>query len=289
MSTFRSTDPLAAAPLSPDRVYYATGISLDAEDFLAEQLYHRSRLARALFYLHGSGTAAGLRVDWHKPLKPGDDAQFPQGRDEEIVVQPGLAIDRLGRLIELPRAACIRVDRWYQSQIADDLTKGFHLDRGGVVVDVFVRFVSCERGKTPAFAAGAFDALDAVAPSRLRDSYELTIVIRQEASADLNQHLPQNPWGDFGTGNRQAALQTAILNAWHEGSDQWDETGLKPLAEHAIGQDPTALFLARLVLPAVAALPGQRPIRTADAAIVPDNSQRSFVYAAGAIARWLAL
>lgn len=288
MSTSKSTDPLAAAPLSPDRVYYATGISLDAEDFLAEQLYHRSRLARALFYLHGSGTAAGLRVDWNKPLKPGDDAQFPQGRDEEIVVQPGLAIDRLGRLIEFPRSACIRVDRWYQSQIADDLTKGFHLDRGGVVVDVFVRFVSCERGKTPAFAAGAFDALDAVAPARLRDSYELTLVIRQEASADLNQHLPQNPWGDFSTGDRPA-LQTAILNAWHEGSDQWDETGLKPLAEHAIGQDPTALFLARLVLPATAALPGQRPVRTADATIVPDNSQRSFVYAAGAIARWLEL
>jgi len=289
MSTSKSTDPLAAAPLSPDRVYYATGISLDADDFLAEQLYHRSRLARALFYLHGSGTAAGLRVDWNKPLKPGDDAQFPQGRDEEIVVQPGLAIDRLGRLIELPRSACIRVDRWYQSQIADDLTKGFHLDRGGVVVDVFVRFVSCERGKTPAFESGAFDALDAVAPARLRDSYELTLVIRQEASADLTQHLPQKPWGDFGTGDRQAALQTAILNAWHEGSDQWDETGLKPLAEHATGQDPTALFLARLVLPAAAALPGQRPVRSADAVIVPDNSQRSFVYAAGAIARWLEL
>ncbi len=288
MSNSKSTDPLAVAP-SPDRVYYATGISLDAEDFLAEQLYHRSRLARALFYLHGSGTAAGLRVDWRKSLKPGDDPQFPQGRDEEIVVQPGLAIDRLGRLIEIPRAACIRVDRWYQSQIADDLTKGFHLDRSGVVADVFVRFVSCERGKTPAFAAGAFDALDAVAPSRLRDSYELTLVIRQEASADLNQHLPQNPWGDFGTGDRRAALQTAILNAWHEGSDQRDETGLKPQAEHVVGQDPTALFLARLVLPAAAAIPGQRPVRTADAVIVPDNSVRSFVYAAGSIARWLEL
>jgi hypothetical protein len=39
----------------------------------------------------------------------------------------------------------------------------------GVIADVFLNFVVCERGKTPAFASGPFDALDAIAPSRLRD------------------------------------------------------------------------------------------------------------------------
>jgi hypothetical protein len=53
-------DALEAAE-RPDRPFYATGVLLDAEDFLDEQTYHRGRLARALAYLHGTGTIAGSR------------------------------------------------------------------------------------------------------------------------------------------------------------------------------------------------------------------------------------
>jgi hypothetical protein len=35
------SDPLEQKPEPPDRLFYATGILLDAEDFKAEQLYHR--------------------------------------------------------------------------------------------------------------------------------------------------------------------------------------------------------------------------------------------------------
>ena len=42
------TDPLMDAELRPDRLHFATGVMLDREDFQAEQLYHRGRLARAL-------------------------------------------------------------------------------------------------------------------------------------------------------------------------------------------------------------------------------------------------
>src|SRR5215212_6233762 len=90
----RAADPLEKGPAAPDRVVYALGVLLDAQDFKDEQLYHRGRLARALAYLHGHGTVAGLAVRWDKPLLPGDDPQFPQGREEEIVLKPGLAIDR---------------------------------------------------------------------------------------------------------------------------------------------------------------------------------------------------
>ena len=38
--------------------------------------------------------------------------------------------------------------------------------------------MSGQRGKTPAFAVGPFDATDAVVPSRLRDEYELRLVPR---------------------------------------------------------------------------------------------------------------
>ena len=58
---FAPIDPLEAAPPA-ERVNYATGVLLDAEDFRDEQTYHRGRLATALRHLAGFGTVAGLRV-----------------------------------------------------------------------------------------------------------------------------------------------------------------------------------------------------------------------------------
>ena len=94
----------------PDRVHYATGVLLAADDFLDEQDYHRGRLARTLAYLHGSGTVAGLRVEHHPAVEATDEAP---AREEELMVKAGLAIDRLGRLVEVPRDACIRPDKLF--------------------------------------------------------------------------------------------------------------------------------------------------------------------------------
>jgi hypothetical protein len=288
-------DPLAAPDALAragvlDRVFYATGILLAADDFDAEQTYHRGRLARALGYLHGSGTVAGLRVVVAPALAPGADPAFPQGREEELRIEPGLAVDRLGRLIEMPRAACLRLDRWYQAEEVDRLRTALHA--GGVIVDVFLRYVTCDRGKTPAFAAGPFDALDAVQPSRLRDAYELTLVPRAEASPPLPETgalgAPPLPPGDVDA--RRAALHEAIFTGWREGTDQWTDRGPAPLREHAAGQDPTALFLARLLLPATPApTVDERPLRTAGAVVSVDNESRRFVYSVVALARWLGI
>jgi|CXWL01.1.fsa_nt_gi hypothetical protein len=280
-------DPLAEAQSkgeSQDRVYYATGVLLDAEDFRDEQTYHRGRLARALAYLYGSGTVAGLRVGWEAELAPGADPDFPEGRPERVTVEPGLAIDRLGRLIELPRIACIRLSRWYDAQADDDVAQGFHgVPYDGVVVDVFLTFVACERGKTPAFAAGPYEALDPVVPSRLRDGYELTLVIRKEADPPL----PNNLWPDVAgmvDPARGAAVRNAVFGAWREGT-QWQEIDgqLNPMMEHAAGQNPAALFLARLALPATQASPAARPVRTGGAAVSVDNDSRPLVFNPG---RW---
>src|SRR5687767_11486865 len=97
-------DPLEDRDLRPDRLHYATGAMLDREDFQSEQLYHRGRLARALASLHGSGTVAGLRAEVRS-----------LGETEELLnVTPGLAVDRLGRLVEVPRPACLRLGRWME-------------------------------------------------------------------------------------------------------------------------------------------------------------------------------
>ena len=72
------------------------------------------------------------------------------------------------------------------------------------------------------------------------------------------------------------------------GDDSPDQGGPKPLPEHAVGQDPTSVFLARLVLPATLPATGGRPIRTA-AEVVVDNRSRRFVYPPAALARWVGL
>ena len=103
-------DPLFGRPV-PSRPVYATGVLLDAGDFLDEQTYHRSALARAVAGIAGSGTLAGLRVV-HRPPEP-------EGA-EEIRVEPGLLVDRLGRLVELRRPGCLRLGRWWEATAADD-------------------------------------------------------------------------------------------------------------------------------------------------------------------------
>ncbi len=269
------------APEYPDRVHYATGVLLDAGDFYAEQNYHRGRLATALLYLMGSGTVAGLKVEWEDSLEPG--GEFPDGRDERLVVHPGIAIDRLGRIIEVPRAWCIRLDGWYNAQDADELQQGFKPPPlGSVVVDVFVRFVACERGKTPAFASGPFDALDAVQPSRLRDAHHMSLVIRK----DSNPPTPHNRWTGLPADATATEMHEAILNPLTSEQTKRDSNGeLTPLREHVDGQDVTDLFLARVTIPAESSADGLRPTRTEESNVIVDNQKRAFVYNPVALAK----
>ncbi len=276
------SDPLLDT-VSLDRVFYATGVLLAADDFSAEQSYHRGRLARALAYLFGSGTVAGLRVDWKPALPP--STELPDGQEELLQVHPGLAIDRIGRIIEVPRAACLRLGRWYDGQDPGELAAGLHpTPWDGVVADVFIRFVACERGKTPAFASGPFDALDAVVPSRLRDGYELELVIRKEATEQLPNLLPQDRWPrePADPAARLRAVQDAIFDSWPK--DAENPRNPEPQLEYAPGQDQTSVFLARVVIPATAPeTAGGRPARRPEDVTV-DNYRRLFAYPARALA-----
>src|SRR4051812_28042846 len=144
-------DPLLAG--SPaERVNYATGVLLQAEDFRDEQTYHRGRLATALAHLFGHGTIAGLRAV----------APASEDNELELKVEPGLAIDRYGRLIEVAEPWCIRLARWFAAQDTGALRAAVHRDDGnpvpaGVVTDLFLSLADCGRGKTPSFAQGPFD------------------------------------------------------------------------------------------------------------------------------------
>lgn len=262
---FAPADPIEGLP-RPERVNYATGVLLDAEDFVDEQSYHRARLATALKSVVGFGTVAGLRV---RPPAEADP-------ERELHVDPGVAIDRFGRLIELAEPWCIRITRWFDAQATDVLESA---NQGGadplMYVDVFLSARNCALGKTPAFATGPFDALDAVVASRISEGASLELVIRAEPGTPP---LPKNYWPSAGASN--ADKLAAVLGSWNNGVASGSDQLLDPLEEHVNGHDPSALFLARVTIPldVPASPPGARVAIHDTRPISVDNGARPFVY-----------
>lgn len=301
-------DPLEAPAITgPTRLNYLQGTLLDSADFEHEQRYHRGRLARGLEYLFGPGTVAGLDLRW-------------RASDEEIQVTPGLAIDPLGRLIEVPRSQCIRIRRWFRSQRAEDLQRSW-IDEFGqavVIADLFIRARVVEQGRTPRFAEGAFDALDATGPARLQDGFELGLVLREEAGARrLGLSDPSSDPEDVVTipvpdgdeirlalpPGELPPLQELILGLWRDDESAWENGRPPRLTEHLqprvqvidgdqtlIGRDPTALMLGRLAIP-VDAVEGSVPVDRGEMPLFDQASPideyrrgkfvRRFVYAHG--------
>jgi hypothetical protein len=303
----------------PERVNYATGVLLGADDFGDEQLYLRSRTARALSALYGQGTLAGLRV--RCPLTLTDaSGTATSNADLEVQVFPGLALDRLGRLIEVRSTQCISIAKWLANLAAQPVSD---LDRVSViaavraaeapdtglvlVLDVFVRYVVCAHGRTPAFAAGPFNATDYVVPSRLADAYEMSLLLANTIRAN-----PGNP-SDTTTvlavpGQRSDPLQAmadavaaitdpaqlataqkafalaSVFDAWPL-PDPIDPTRLQKLREQPSEADWDRLFLARVIVPVTQASPGAFPaldaVRLADPSgtrDLADNTLRPIVF-----------
>lgn len=294
-------------PSDPDRVFYELGVMLDREDFRAEQTYHRGRLARALAFLGGAGTVAGLEVKIPPPAEgdPIDPAA------EEIHVEAGLAIDRVGRLVEVPSMRCIRLAKWLAAEESADeddpdevtrrdrLRKAFHPTDpddttgevpGALILDVFLRFAACDRGKTPAFATGPFDALDAVQPSRIRDGFELQLVPRGESTPPV----PRSYWepvGGISEPQRAAKLRELIFGAWEKFAPRKPND---PLANDPVvpdwldaKNDKHWIFLARLHVPCTDGGIDRAAVRDATRAVEVHNEQRLFVYTATALAQLL--
>jgi len=386
------TDALSS-PLAPNRVFYSLGRLLAAEDFQADQDYHRGRLARALLQLFGTGTISGLNVTipqhwsagapyvvsafvfdasqnvqvntgrpgvtgptppafantpggtvadgditWKNngPLDadgwiPNTTFSFPTAimdsnrnvqvltgpgslttgtsapdwstglgmttadggnptawtccgpADLEIRVTPGLAIDRAGRMIEVSRNVCIRIEQWIATQSATDLAGALLAGNGKILLDVFATFMPCTRGVTPCFATqDDYDATDAFSPNRLLDSFAMQVVLRPET----NPPTPVDPWESFGsvpaagTAPDVTAIQQAILAGTIGGA---------PGVEYPSGFDQTAVFLARVTIPATPADGSDEPPKYDFAQAAIDNLARLFIYPPSLVAREIGL
>jgi hypothetical protein len=263
---------------------------LGVEDFQADQNYHRGRLARVLTQLYGSGTISGLLV---KSDGNANTAQL------QIQVTPGFAIDRAGRIVEVPRLVCIVLNNWltqtmqaWKNQIANPVPgqpalpdPNNAVQNGNLIVDVFASFAACTRGLTPCFASeDDYDATDAFSANRLLDSFAMQLVLRTDASPPT----PADPWKSSGAltaaGSGLSApsaanftnLQNLLLNAT-------SGPAVKPV-EYPPGFDSTSVFLARILIAATKGSAGSPP--TWDLTKISiDNNSRLFIYPAPLLAR----
>ncbi|WP_134498151.1 hypothetical protein [Microvirga pakistanensis] len=186
-----------------ERLYLFDGALLTQEHFRAEQLYHRGQASRLGLHLHGAGTIAGLDVRYAPTSGP----------DVEVQVSPGLALDRLGRIVELPYLSCLDLGLWVGQQ-ANDILDAARLTAGTrapgtdpirddpgtgdpiqipsdhVVVDVYLSFHACARNPEPAFATANADTIDGVQPSRVLDTGHLRMIVRPSGDNRIPSSLP---------------------------------------------------------------------------------------------------
>jgi hypothetical protein len=270
-----STDTIS--PSQPAlRVFYSTGRMLGVEDFQAEQDYHRGRLAKALLALHGTGTVLGLDV---VIVGNADLSQL------EIQVTPGIAIDRYGRILDVPVTVCIRPQAWLTQQADSDLILAFK-QNSFLMVDVFVAFAACTRGKTPSFASqDDYDATDAFTANRLLDSFTMQLVLRTDATPKL----PLDPWLSSGAvPPAGTALTTTQISELKQDLLNGNPAPTAIPQEYPPLADTTSVFLARLQIAASQVSADARPVADLTS-IAVDKMSRLFVLPTTLLARYVGL
>lgn len=282
-------DALEGRP-APERLNLADGALLTEKHFQTEQLYNRGQISRLALHLHGAGTVAGLNVIYDPTT----------GDDVEIKVAPGMALDRLGRIVELHHESCLAVGLWLAQQEADPLTEaqvlaGVRAAAGGLpdhlVGDVYLGFHACARTPEPAFATPNADTIDGVVASRVLDTGMLRLIIRPDGDdrtpqSRVSADIPGAPSLDL-------VKDFKRMRGWDLTRPEADPFRLPAgadLSEHMVAgrlQDGTEILLARLVIPVDTS--GGFPvfdgnIDLTQAAFVPDQTIRPYSYSADELA-----
>lgn len=152
------------------RVAYEAGMMLGLEATRDEQAYHRKRLNRHQYWLHGSGTLAGMVV----ALDPASSAS-PDPVLTRITVSPGIGIDGLGREVLINESYCIDLGDWLKTQSELQLREGYDEAENLLWLKVTVRYQACAVAAQPVLARKLNLSTDAVQPSRNVDSIVLEL------------------------------------------------------------------------------------------------------------------
>jgi hypothetical protein len=153
------------------RVAYAPGMLLGLEATRAEQDYHRRRLTRHAYWLHGCGTVAGLRV-----ILSGNDPGNPDTVVRvRLIVTPGVGVDGLGREVTVPEPFGIDLGAWLTVRHKDPdawgalIRDGLDPDANVLWLKVTMRYQDGPGSVQPVMAVAANAGTDPVSPSRTRD------------------------------------------------------------------------------------------------------------------------
>ncbi|HEX8454336.1 MAG TPA: hypothetical protein VF647_19810 [Longimicrobium sp.] len=175
----------AAGPLRADpskRVNYTLGLVLGVDEFQQEQLYHRAGRWRHNQWLHGYGTVWGLQVTTPDPA----DA------DPEIRVTEGAAVDPCGRDICVPDTMCVRLNAWLDRH-REVLQRLYGNGPAVIPLAVVLCHRECPDDVVPVPGEPCRSQDDAMQPSRIRESFELRLALRDEAP--WNSPPGDNPGG----------------------------------------------------------------------------------------------
>lgn len=287
------TDDLQSQP-APERLYLHDGALLTQDHFRAEQLYLRGQLARLALHTCGAGTLAGLDVSY---------APAAGGSEVEVQVTAGLAIDRLGRLVEVPFKSCLPLAIWMDQQravpeTAARLQAGVRAAGSGlpthIVADVHLSYHPCAQTPEPAFATGNADTIDAVQPSRILDGGRLDLVIRPDGDDRTPSALSASTASQVSDPPTLAEVQRFKRElAWDLTRSETDPFSLPAgadVSEHIVDgneQDGSEILLARLTVPVITGGGGPRfddSIDLTQTAFVPDQTLRPYSYSAAELA-----
>jgi hypothetical protein len=147
------------------RVAYEAGMLLGLEATREEQAYHRRRLTRQQYWLHGVGTVAGLRV----AIDPPDSGDPDQPTTVRVLVGPGIGIDGLGRELLVHETHCLNLGDWLTAQEPGWLRNGFDDGADLLHLRVSARYLDCPVAAQPVLARKLNLGTDPVLPSRVAD------------------------------------------------------------------------------------------------------------------------
>lgn len=290
--TTLETDATLAEPLR--RVVYEAGMMLGLEATRDEQAYHRRRLNRHQYWLHGYGTLAGMRVD----MNPATSANSSDPVRVQLRVSPGLGIDGLGREVLIHETYALSLNDWLKVQTPTHLEDGFDPDTQTLWLNVCVRQHDIPVAQQPVLARKLNLTTDAVQPSRTADSVRLELVPEIPPAAD-SRYQPwacHSPLADSlpaltsaeqatlaaasGATASQLALHARLLHAL-------DATGVSTRELHDAFDEGARLLLARVALSPVTGISQPDKILVNPQRIAINNLVRPFLASASQLA-WLA-
>ncbi|EAR22001.1 hypothetical protein NB231_06421 [Nitrococcus mobilis Nb-231] len=138
---------------------------LGVDDFETLDAYHRGKQWLHNAWLHRAGAVWGL------------DVSLDEERGE-LRVEPGLALDGLGRELYLPTPVCLSLGRWFAEHQEDPDLEATTLDNGRIRFDahVVMRFRGCLTRQVPALVEPCEGSATTTAYSRVAETAELLLL-----------------------------------------------------------------------------------------------------------------